>query len=236
MKEIKGFIGQYNFLSNFYPFPMNYAGIHFYHSEGAYQASKCRHGTDADTIALMVSPTKAKQTGKALQRIHPDWDSMRLSTMESILRIKFSLDNLGLYLLCTGDAYLEETNHWNDTFWGVCRGKGENHLGKILMKIREELQTQILSDRVGAFFIKEEKGMKAVVVKKSEKAFTPFSLKIDFETAEEAAMFDNLFYTCAVERSLSRGMCVAINKALDKVVPCDEVWSKADTKMREFIT
>jgi predicted NAD-dependent protein-ADP-ribosyltransferase YbiA (DUF1768 family) len=32
-----------------------------------------------------------------------------------------------------------EENTWNDRFWGVCNGFGSNHLGKILMRIREEL-------------------------------------------------------------------------------------------------
>ena len=27
-----------------------------------------------------------------------------------------------------------------DFFWGVCNGKGENHLGKILMKVRDEIR------------------------------------------------------------------------------------------------
>lgn len=44
-------------------------------------------------------------------------------------------------LLDTGDAILEEGNHWNDTFWGVRlkNGQGQNHLGKILMQVRMEL-------------------------------------------------------------------------------------------------
>jgi len=43
-------------------------------------------------------------------------------------------------LLATEDWELIEGNTWNDSFWGVCQRKGENHLGKILMKIRKELQ------------------------------------------------------------------------------------------------
>ena len=35
---------------------------------------------------------------------------------------------------------LIEGNVWNDTFWGVCNGKGHNHLGKILMKVRDEIR------------------------------------------------------------------------------------------------
>lgn len=43
-------------------------------------------------------------------------------------------------LINTGDAYLKETNTWNDTFWGISNGIGQNHLGKILMQIREEMK------------------------------------------------------------------------------------------------
>lgn len=43
-------------------------------------------------------------------------------------------------LLVTGDAELIEGNTWGDTTWGVCRGKGENLLGKILMAVRETLR------------------------------------------------------------------------------------------------
>jgi predicted NAD-dependent protein-ADP-ribosyltransferase YbiA (DUF1768 family) len=32
-----------------------------------------------------------------------------------------------------------ENNTWNDTYWGVCNNVGENHLGKLLTEIKEEL-------------------------------------------------------------------------------------------------
>ena len=43
-------------------------------------------------------------------------------------------------LLATEDAILIEGNTWDDVFWGVCDGKGENWLGKILMDVRTELR------------------------------------------------------------------------------------------------
>lgn len=43
-------------------------------------------------------------------------------------------------LLATGDKVLVEGNTWGDTEWGVCDGVGKNLLGKILMRIRGELQ------------------------------------------------------------------------------------------------
>ena len=60
--------------------------------------------------------------------------------MEKLLKLKFSKYSLKQRLLNTGNAMLIEGNDWNDTFWGVCNGKGQNHLGKLLMEIRKELQ------------------------------------------------------------------------------------------------
>ena len=68
--------------------------------------------------------------------LRPDWDSFRLLAMEEIIQEKFDqYEALKLKLIMTNPAELIEGNHWGDVFWGVCKGKGENHLGKILMKI-----------------------------------------------------------------------------------------------------
>lgn len=32
-----------------------------------------------------------------------------------------------------------EENYWNDKYWGVCNGIGENKLGKILEKVKKEI-------------------------------------------------------------------------------------------------
>jgi len=61
-------------------------------------------------------------------------------TWRLTMRQKFKQPELKAKLLATGDAELIEGNHWGDIVWGVCRGKGENRLGKILMKVREELR------------------------------------------------------------------------------------------------
>jgi predicted NAD-dependent protein-ADP-ribosyltransferase YbiA (DUF1768 family) len=57
-----------------------------------------------------------------------------------MVRLKFSThQELRERLLATGEAELIEGNTWNDTFWGVCKGEGQNWLGKILMEVRKEL-------------------------------------------------------------------------------------------------
>ena len=59
--------------------------------------------------------------------------------MYDVLISKFTLTpELKEKLLQTGSKYLEETNYWNDTYWGVCDGKGKKTLGELLMKIRNE--------------------------------------------------------------------------------------------------
>jgi predicted NAD-dependent protein-ADP-ribosyltransferase YbiA (DUF1768 family) len=56
--------------------------------------------------------------------------------MFNILRIKFTDTDLKNQLINTGTKELIEGNWWNDTFWGISKGIGENWLGKTLMAIR----------------------------------------------------------------------------------------------------
>ena len=87
-------------------------------------------------------PGKSKSAGRRLP-LRPDWLQVRRGIMEEIVRAKFTQHpELAARLLATGDKVLIEGNHWGDTCWGVDTrtGQGENHLGKILMKVREELK------------------------------------------------------------------------------------------------
>ena len=59
--------------------------------------------------------------------------------MYDICKLKFTKLNFAQKLLKTGNQELVEGNTWNDTYWGRCKGRGSNHLGKILMRIREEI-------------------------------------------------------------------------------------------------
>jgi hypothetical protein len=59
--------------------------------------------------------------------------------MLDVLRIKFQVPELREKLLKTGDKYLEETNYWNDRYWGKYKDKGLNMLGHLIMAVRGEL-------------------------------------------------------------------------------------------------
>jgi len=138
--KIGRFQGEYRFLSNFWPARVNYGGIDFPTVEHAYQAAKTDDQKARLEIAKARTPGVAKRLGKRVTMRH-NWDSIKLKVMSVLVTQKFTSNPLlKKLLLDTGDAELIEGNDWNDTFWGICRGKGSNHLGKILMSVRESLR------------------------------------------------------------------------------------------------
>lgn len=140
MKVIAGFKGDYRWLSNFERCSIYYKGILFKSAEAAYQAQKTLN-IQARHIFSKLDAREAKSLGKALI-LRPDWDDVKLEVMEEICRIKFNLPEFRGKLLATRDITIIESNYWGDTFWGVCDGVGENHLGNIIMKIRDEIKEE----------------------------------------------------------------------------------------------
>jgi ribA/ribD-fused uncharacterized protein len=138
-KPIKGFRDSYRFLSNFWYVDIKYGDVTFPTTEHAYQAAKSNDPLDWYIILSCRTPGEAKMKGKSLP-IRPDWDEIKLDVMYQINVKKYEDDILRQKLLDTGDADLVEENSWGDVFWGMCNGKGENHLGKTLMRIREEIR------------------------------------------------------------------------------------------------
>jgi hypothetical protein len=60
--------------------------------------------------------------------------------MYNIVKDKFLRNpDIRQRLLYTINDDLVEGNNWNDTYWGVCNGIGQNKLGKILMRVRKEI-------------------------------------------------------------------------------------------------
>ena len=134
-KIISEFQGDFRWLSNFWP-------VYGTTAEHLYQAAKMVHPEDARAIMSELTPTGAKIRARA-KEIRTDWESSKLEVMLQILRWKFTEPSLRQKLLDTEDAILEEGNRWKDTYWGVCpplSGNGSNHLGRLLMKVRDEIQ------------------------------------------------------------------------------------------------
>ena len=132
---INNFRNEYSWLSNFYDSPVVIDGLTYRNAESAYQATKCADPNNRQRF-IDLTGAQAKRLGRTL-RMDPDWERKKFGVMYKIVEDKF-LRNTTLmrWLQETGDQELVEGNTWNDTYWGVCGGKGENNLGIILMTIR----------------------------------------------------------------------------------------------------
>ena len=153
---ISEFQGEFRFLSNFWPCEVELEGIRFPSVEHAYQSAKTLDLKKRKQISEMTSPGEAKRAGNTLI-LRPDWEEIKIEVMRELLRQKFDITkhyDLWLELHMTKPEELVEGNWWEDTFWGVCKGKGENHLGKLLMEIRYETD-------VDRFPYEGQKGYKA---------------------------------------------------------------------------
>lgn len=142
MQPITAFEGEYRWLSNFHPAIVYVDGRAYPTVEHAYQASKSLHSADRELIRNTPKAGTAKRLGAKIE-LRRDWEKIKLVVMEDLVRQKFTrYSDLRNKLLATGQKPLLEGNFWHDTFWGVYRGRGENHLGKIIMKVRDELQNE----------------------------------------------------------------------------------------------
>lgn len=142
VKESKeGFQGNRRWLSNMWPCDIKLGQYNFQSSEAAYQAFKFTKNESSIIEKLQKLPAISS---KVFARQNPitnsDFEAKKLEYMEKVLRIKFSNPFLERKLFLTGSDELVEYNDWGDTFWGVYNNEGENNLGKILMKIREEIK------------------------------------------------------------------------------------------------
>lgn len=140
MNKITSFTARYRFLSNFHPAVVKFNHIEFPTVEHGYVAARTLDIKAQEAIAALPSPAAAKKAGKTLV-IRDDWDAVKLIYMEDLLRQKF-VGPLADALIATAPMELIEGNWWGDTFWGESPvGQGKNHLGKLLMQIREDLIT-----------------------------------------------------------------------------------------------
>ena len=136
---INSFDNEYAFLSNFYPSPIQDEFGVYLTVEHYFQAKKAANKEDFFTIISAPTPGKAKRLGKKIA-LRTDWEEIKDQVMLEGLRKKFSILEFKILLLFTGDNEIIEGNYWGDTYWGVCRGIGQNKLGKLLMQVREEIK------------------------------------------------------------------------------------------------
>jgi ribA/ribD-fused uncharacterized protein len=141
------FTANYIFLSNFYKTDIIYNDLKYSSSEHAFQHQKNLIDDDYRELCLSnAHPAIIKKESKNVKLID-DWDNKKLHIMKEIIKIKFSNKELKSLLIKTGNSNIQEGNFHGDKFWGVCLkfspNIGENHLGRILMEVREFYKKEI---------------------------------------------------------------------------------------------
>lgn len=143
--KITNFKDRYRFLSNFYPSVIVWRRISFPTLEHAFQAAKSNIKSERLKISKLSTAKEAKAAGKKIL-LRQDWEIVKFEIMFELLKIKFKNKKLQAQLIDTENIFLIEGNWWHDNIWGDCSCKrcenitGENMLGKLLMKLRNELR------------------------------------------------------------------------------------------------
>ena len=145
---------EYYALDNFAAFQVEWRGKLWPTAEHAYQAA---HFWDtlpelAERICAARSPQAAYQlaNGHTAQE-DPDWPSKKLGIMEEIIRAKLlQHPYIRQKLLETGDLQIVEDSP-KDSFWGWGPNRrGRNELGRLWMKLRNELRSEEAGSTAGA--------------------------------------------------------------------------------------
>ncbi|MEQ1561489.1 MAG: NADAR family protein [Nitrospira sp.] len=132
---------EFYMFSNFSSFIVEYDGYIWPTSEYAYQASKFTDESVINQIKNAKSSHEAFNISRNNEdKVKPNWSDIRVSVMEDIVRAKLDQhEYIKEKLLDTGSREIVE-NSPTDDFWGWGLNKdGQNQLGKIWMKLRDEI-------------------------------------------------------------------------------------------------
>jgi ribA/ribD-fused uncharacterized protein len=138
---IKFYTPKFYVFNNFSAHAIEFRGKLYPTCEHAYQAAKCTDQQGREVIRNARSPLEAKRlandTYKAAR--DPDWGSKKVAVVEEILRAKLAQHQEAQEALRkSGDEEIVEDSP-TDYFWGEgADGSGQNMLGKLWMKLRDE--------------------------------------------------------------------------------------------------
>ncbi|KAL8424457.1 hypothetical protein Efla_001059 [Eimeria flavescens] len=135
--RIDSFTGEFKFLSLDYPSLIFFQGRFFPSARHALLAAK--HPKAVDELASIEDMKELKQLAKTKEE-DPDWPRYRLKWMELIQRDKFRRNaDIREKLRQTGGRELVWLNTGDSFFGQTGLNRGQNHLGRILMEIRQNI-------------------------------------------------------------------------------------------------
>ena len=141
---IKFYTPKFYVFNNFSAHAIEFRGKLYPTCEHAYQATKCTDPEGQEAIRNARSPLEAKklanETYKAAR--DPDWGDKKVAVVDEILRAKLAQHPEAQEALReSGDEEIVEDSP-TDHFWGAgADGSGQNILGKLWMKIRDEYRS-----------------------------------------------------------------------------------------------
>lgn len=128
-------------LSNFHESKIKYKNKTYKSAEHLYQSLKCVKPSDKVKICDAATPKEARIRSRFVETHNLD-EKKKFMLMYKILQMKFAKPKMYGRLMYWNEFNLIYLNYWHDTFWGVCacsthKRTGQNHLGRILMHIRD---------------------------------------------------------------------------------------------------
>ena len=141
---IRFYTPEFYVFNNFSAHAIEFRGKLYPTCEHAYQAAKCTDPEGQEAIRNARSPLEAKrlanETYKAAR--DPDWGDKKVAVVDEILRAKLAQHPEAQEALrASGDEEIVEDSP-TDHFWGAgADGSGQNILGKLWMKIRDEYRS-----------------------------------------------------------------------------------------------
>ncbi len=142
--EVIGFYPREFFcLDNFSSFKVKHNGYVYSTLEEAYQSSKFVDAAPeiAEQIKHSFSAHEAQKIAFANKDcVRPDWEDIKLSVMEQLLRLKLEQNPYVKQKLLETKTYQIVEDSPKDAYWGWGPNRdGQNNLGKLWMKLRAEL-------------------------------------------------------------------------------------------------
>ena len=136
--------GELGYLANYSNYGFTVDGVYYPTAEHFYQASKFDNPEIIQKILSCKTAREAASVGRDRNNKWIDhFKDIKLDKMYQAVYEKFQQNpDIRKKLIETGDEEIREMTD-QESFWGVGpQLDGENHMGEILMRVREELKNQ----------------------------------------------------------------------------------------------
>ncbi len=136
--------GELGYLANYSDYGFTVDGVYYPTAEHFYQASKFDNPEIIQKILSCKTAREAASVGRDRNNKRIDhFNDIKLNKMYQAVYEKFQQNpDIRKKLIETGDEEIREMTD-QESYWGVGpQLDGENHMGEILMRVREELKNQ----------------------------------------------------------------------------------------------